>query len=147
MNWSWSSFATAVVIVVVLFLPRGGRVRLKAVLAVAFVAIGEWILLGSEDGKLLLNALMFLAAGLLLLAEIATSRENPLVPWVWMGTGAVGMVLTVWWTDELIAWTDTMRSRLIIGCVAAALLLGVLAVRGHRRATTVRYDPHDLSGF
>lgn len=56
-----------------------------------------------------------------------------------MGTGAGGVVLTVW-------WTDTMRSRLMIGCVAAALLLGVLAVRGHRRATTVRYDPHDLSG-
>jgi hypothetical protein len=146
-NWSWSSFATAVVIVVVLFLPRGGRVRLKALLAVAFVVIGEGILLGAEGGKLLLNALMFLAAGLLLLAEIATSRENPLVPWVWMGTGAVGMVLTVWWADELIAWTDTMRSWLIIGCVAAALLLGVLAVRGHRRATTVRYEPHDLSGF
>ncbi|WP_217213261.1 hypothetical protein [Streptomyces sp. AC550_RSS872] len=147
MNWSWSSFATAIVTVVVLFLPRGGRVRLKALLAVAFVVIGEGILFGSEGGKPLLNALIFLAAGLLLLAEIATSRENPLVPWMWMGTGTVGVVLTVWWTDELIAWTQTMRSWLVIGCATAALLLGVLAVRGHRRATTVRYDRHDLSGF
>jgi hypothetical protein len=146
-NWSWSSFALVAVFWAVLLLPRTGRVRLKALLALAFVVIGEGILLSGAEGEILVNAQVFLTAGLLLLAEIATSRENPLVSLAWLGSGTVGVVLTVWWKDELVAWMDSMRPRLVVGCALAALVLGVLAVRGHRRSTTVRYDPHDLSGF
>ncbi|QOV40734.1 hypothetical protein IM697_21450 [Streptomyces ferrugineus] len=97
----------------VLFLPRSGRVRLKSSLAGAFVVIGEAILLSGVEGEILITAQQFLAAGLLLLAEIATSRDNP---------------------------------RLSVGCALAALALGVLAVRGHRRSAPDRYGRHGVPG-
>lgn len=147
MNWSWPSFATAVTLGAVLFIPRGGHLRLKAFCSVAFIGAGEAILIGGADGDILANALVFLSAGLLFLAEIATVRANPLVPLMWIVCGTVGFAVLMWRRDELTEWLDARRLTVAVGCAAVSLLFGALAVRGQRLRNTVRYDPHDLSGF
>ncbi|MGI5230378.1 hypothetical protein [Actinoallomurus sp. CA-142502] len=134
-------------VMTVCFLPRNGRVRLRVLLAVALVVAGEAILLGHAGGGALVNGVMSLEAGLMFLAEIATSNKNLLVPLMWGVLGLTGLALLLSQRHELIAWVDVRRSWLALGGAAGALILGVLAVHGHRRSITVRYDPHDLSGF
>lgn len=136
MTWSWLYFAVAVQIVATLWIPRRERLALKVVLAVVFVVIGEAVLLSPIAREALIVTPVLLTTGLLFLLEIAASRENPLVQVLWMASGIGNLVLMLRWQDELVAWIDSRRSSLAIGCAVAALLLGALAVRGRRRSAS-----------
>lgn len=140
MSWSWPSFASAVVVVVVLCMPRHGHVGLKAFTSLAFTVAGEAILIGGAEGDILANALVFLLAGLLFLAEIATASQ--LVPLMWIVVGTAGVVVMVQRPDELIDWLDAQRLPVAVGCAAALLLAGALAVRGQRSRNAAGWDPH-----
>lgn len=137
------SVASACLVLAVLVLPRKGRIGLRASVAIIFVVLGESALAFSAVSDLLLVALMFLAAGLLWLAEIAAGDDNPLIGLIWIGCGGLGL----WKHNEIRDWAATERPWVALAGMVGALVLGVLAILGHRRRTRPAYDPHDTTGI
>ncbi|MBB5157064.1 hypothetical protein [Saccharopolyspora phatthalungensis] len=138
-----SSVATAFFVFLVVVMPRNGRIRLRTFVAAAFVVLGESGVAFGATGDLLQNALLYLAAGLLFLAEMATSPRNLLIPVLWIVGGIVSFVNR----DEIRDWADSVRPWVMVGGVVGALGLGALAAARQRRISRPPYDPHDMTGI
>jgi hypothetical protein len=130
-------------VLAVVFLPRNGRVGSRVYAAIIFVVLGELVLLRGAVSDLLLVALMYITAGLLLIAEIAAGGATPLIRLIWSGSGIFGL----WKRNELSEWAADARPWVAIAGLAGALVLGALAALSQRRRNRPTYDPHDLLGI
>jgi hypothetical protein len=137
------SGATMCLVLAVVFLPRNGRVGSRVYAAIIFVVLGELVLLRGAVSDLLLVALMYITAGLLLIAEIAAGGATPLIRLIWSGSGIFGL----WKRNELSEWAADARPWVAIAGLAGALVLGALAALSQRRRNRPTYDPHDLIGI
>lgn len=135
--------AIFMIIPVALFLPRTGKYGLRMSVAVAFVAVGEGLLMGGAVSRPLEAALLCLSGGLLILAEIATGSENQTVSLLWIACGAIGL----WKHEDIAEWVATARTEVASAVLAGTVVLIALAVRGWRRAKRPAYKSDDLTGL
>ncbi|MFC6883688.1 MULTISPECIES: hypothetical protein [Actinomadura] len=145
-TWSWPVFLDALLILVMLVIPMGAedwQDALKASVGLAFAAGGVGILFSGADGEILVTALLFLSAAVLLELQVAVGPEYRARLYLVWATAMVIVAASPW--GRLIAWLDD--ARLWLGPLVLMVVgrLSVAASRRHLRDASPRSEPDDRS--